>query len=178
MSRQIAVALWIVSSLLAGCVPQGGSSRGGPAPAGAGEGRSSSRLAADAGRAGAWPPPDSIETDWIPWDRSPIPLLNRNSGNAGNPGPFRYTFMYPPGTSFGARRHSIDQTITVRRGRDFILMGNLDSARVQHFDAGATFVIPAGTWHVEWFETETVVDIQGVGPRQTEFASPQTPRAE
>jgi hypothetical protein len=177
MRRQTAVTLWIVSSLLAGCVPRAGSSRG-PAPASASEVRSSSGVAAAADPSGARPLPDSIETDWIPWDRSPIPLLNRNSRNAGNPGPFRYTFVYPPGTSFGARRHSIEETITVRRGREFILMGNLDSARVQHFDAGATFVIPARTWHVEWFETETVVDMQGVGPRQTEFASPQTPRAQ
>ena len=55
------------------------------------------------------------------------------------------------------------------------LMGDLESARVKTFDAGSTFVIPAGVWHVEWFESDTLVEISGIGPMRTE-RPPTTPR--
>jgi hypothetical protein len=66
--------------------------------------------------------------------------------------------------------------ITVRFGRKFILMGDLDNARVQRFEAGSTFTIPANTWHVEWWEEDTLEDIEVVGPTRTERASPTSPR--
>jgi hypothetical protein len=66
--------------------------------------------------------------------------------------------------------------ITVRFGRRFILMGDLDNARVQRFDAGSTFTIPANIWHVEWWEAETLEEVEGIGPMQTEHASSETTR--
>lgn len=51
--------------------------------------------------------------------------------------------------SIAAHRHSVDMKITVREGRKFILMGDLENARVQVFEVGSTFVIPANTWHME-----------------------------
>jgi hypothetical protein len=67
--------------------------------------------------------------------------------------------------------------IRVLEGRQFILMGpDLETARVRHFDAGSEFVIPAGMWHVEWFEMDTLVEISGIGPMRTERATPATPR--
>jgi len=65
--------------------------------------------------------------------------------------------------------------IKLLEGRQFILMGDLESARVKVFDAGSTFVISAGVWHVEWFESDTLVEISGVGPLRTE-RPPVTPR--
>lgn len=118
----------------------------------------------------------AADTRWTPWTAIPLPLVDRHGGNAGRPGPFTYSFLYPPGASFGAHRYSVDVRITVRSGAEFILMGNLESARVQRFDAGSTFVVPAGTWHVEWFETQTLVEMEGVGPRANDLASPATPR--
>jgi hypothetical protein len=66
--------------------------------------------------------------------------------------------------------------ITVKSGRKYILMGDLDNAKVQRFEAGSTFVIPANTWHVEWWETETVEEIEIMAPTRTERATPTTPR--
>jgi hypothetical protein len=53
---------------------------------------------------------------------------------------------------------------------------DLESARVQRFDAGTEFDIPAGMWHVEWFEIDTLVEISGLGPMRTDRATPSTPR--
>ena len=66
--------------------------------------------------------------------------------------------------------------ITVQRGRKFILMGDLDNSLVQRFEAGASFIIPANTWHMEWWEEETVEEIEMMAPWKTERATPITPR--
>lgn len=168
MSRMRLVALWIACSLPASCVQSSAAGRVQPGPvAGTPDPRSSPPL----GGAAA-----GVDMGWNPYAVNPVPMVHRHSRDAGEPGPFRYSMLYTPGTSLGARRYSIDVRVTVRTGSEFILMGNLDTARVQRFDAGTTFLIPAGTWHVEWFETRTLVDMEGVGPRRIEWASPAVPR--
>jgi hypothetical protein len=106
------------------------------------------------------------------------PVLNTPvSGSISSAGDFKYLYRGLPGASLGAHRHSVEQRITVRSGRKFILMGDLSKASVQVFEAGASLTIPANTWHVEWWETDTVEEIEGTGPMTTERATPQTPRA-
>lgn len=116
----------------------------------------------------AQPPAGTADTMWHSVLTGPIPVIRRISGARAEPGPFREYYQTPPGTSSGAHRHTADMHIRVITGRQFILMGDLENARVQRFDAGSTFVIPAGTWHVEWFEEDTLVEIFGVGPMRTE----------
>lgn len=98
------------------------------------------------------------------------------TGNSSAAGAFKYLYKASAGASVAAHRHSVDLRITVRSGRKFILMGDLTKATVQIFEAGSTFTIPAGTWHVEWWETDTVEEIEGTGPMLTERATPKTPR--
>jgi hypothetical protein len=98
------------------------------------------------------------------------------SGDRNTPGIWKYTFTAQAGSSISAHRHTSEMKITVKRGRKFILMGDLDNAKVQRFEAGSTFVIPANTWHVEWWETETVEEIEIAAPTRTERATPATPR--
>ena len=98
------------------------------------------------------------------------------SGARNTPGVWKYTFTAQPGASIAAHRHSSEMRITVKSGRKFILMGDLETAKVQRFEAGSTFVIPANTWHVEWWENETVEEIEIMAPTRTERATPATPR--
>ena len=109
-----------------------------------------------------------VDTTWHAVLTGPIPLLRRISGVRAEAGPFREYYQTPAGTSSGAHRHTADMHIRVLSGRQFIVMGALESARVQRFDAGQQFVIPAGVWHVEWFEEDTLVEISGMGPMRTE----------
>jgi len=97
------------------------------------------------------------------------------SGNTTS-GLYKYRLTARPGASITAHRHSADMKITVLSGRKFILMGNLDKSIVQRFDAGSSFVIPADTWHLEWWEEETVEEIEIMAPWKTERATPITPR--
>lgn len=134
------------------------------------------QLSAQAGPGGGQTPP-VLDTTWRATAATAIPITRRLSGNPAEAGPFRYYYQAPAGASLAAHRHSVDMRITVRSGRKFILMGmDLESARVQRFDAGSTFVIPAGTWHVEWWETDTLEEIDGSGPMRSDRASPTTPR--
>ena len=98
------------------------------------------------------------------------------SGDRNKPGPFKYALTAQPGAAISAHRHTADMKVTVKSGRKFILLGDLDTAKVQIFEAGATFTIPANTWHVEWWENETVEEIEMTAPSRTERATPGTPR--
>lgn len=98
------------------------------------------------------------------------------SGDRTTPGPYKYTVTAQAGTSIGAHRHPQDVRITIKSGRMFVLMGDLETAKVQRYDAGSTFVIPANTWHVEWWETPTVAEADTMAPTRTERATPATPR--
>lgn len=112
-------------------------------------------------------------------DESLSPVLYTTetiSGDRNKPGLYKYKLTAQPTASIAAHRHSVDMKITVRAGRKFILMGELENARVQVFEAGSTFVIPANTWHMKWWETETVEEIEIIAPMKTERASPSTPR--
>lgn len=115
------------------------------------------------------------DTEWFA-SPGPIPVMRRIAGNRTQPGPFREYYRTPAGASLAAHRHTADMHIKVLEGRQFILMGDLERDRVKTFDAGSTFVIPAGVWHVEWFESDTLVEISGIGPMRTE-RPPTTPRA-
>jgi hypothetical protein len=94
------------------------------------------------------------------------------SGSSSAEGLYKFTLKALPGASIAAHRHSAAMHIKVASGKKFILMGDLDTARVQHFTAGSSFVIPANTWHVEWWEEETVEEIEITAPYRTERASP------
>ena len=98
------------------------------------------------------------------------------SGGGGVAGTWKYSLTAQPGAAIAAHRHTSDMKIAVKSGRKFILMGDLDNAKVQKFEAGSTFVIPANTWHVEWWETETVEEIEVTLPMTTQRALPLTPR--
>ena len=118
----------------------------------------------------------SEELLWHADRPSPVAIYRDLDCNPTKPGCFHYYFQAPAGASLAPHRHSVAMKITVRFGRKFILMGDLDNARVQPFDAGSTFTIPANTWHVEWWETDTLEDVEGIRPMRTEHASTETPR--
>lgn len=98
------------------------------------------------------------------------------SGSRSVPGPYKYLLTAQPGASIAAHLHSSAMQIKVVSGRKYIIMGNLDSSKVQRFDAGSSFVIPANTWHLEWWEEETVEDIEIMSPFKTQRATPSSPR--
>ena len=107
---------------------------------------------------------------------SPLGYTTQPISGDRSGGPVKYTLTAMPGASIAAHRHSAEMRIKVVSGRKFILMGDLNNAKVQVFEAGSSFVIPANAWHVEWWEAETVEEIDIIAPWTTERATPSTPR--
>lgn len=97
------------------------------------------------------------------------------SGSPTTPGPFKFTLTGQSNFCVSPHRHTTEQRVTVKSGRVFIMMGELETAKLQRFDAGSTFVIPANTWHVEWSEGDFVADVEQTSPSRTE-RPPDVPR--
>lgn len=98
------------------------------------------------------------------------------SGSISELGLFKYLLTAKPGASISAHLHSADMHIKVISGEKYIIIGNLENSSVQRFGAGNSFTIPANTWHLEWWEKETVEEIRILAPFQTQNATPLTPR--
>jgi hypothetical protein len=122
-----------------------------------------------AAQSGAASKPATVDSGWKPSTRVPGAAARDSIGHASEAGPFLYWYRATAGIALGPHRHTADMRIRVLSGRKFILMGNPpEAAQVKQFEAGQTFVIPAGTWHVEWWESDTVEEITGTGPMRTE----------
>jgi len=94
-------------------------------------------------------------------------------GDTRQPGPFKYQLKIPAGARAAAHRHSTDVHVKVLSGSMFIIIGEpLEASRAQRFAAGSVFVVPAHAWHDEWWEEETVLEAEGVGPMETVYKSP------
>ena len=101
---------------------------------------------------------------------SSIPGVSRRNlvGDPLKPGPFKFQLKIPAGSRRAAHRHSIDVQVKVLSGAIFIIIGEpIEPSRAQRFAAGTTFVVPAQAWHEEWWDEETVLEAEGVGPMET-----------
>ena len=109
---------------------------------------------------------------WQPLDTVPGAFRRYLVGDTRLRGPYKYQLRIPAGARVAAHKHSVDVHVKVLSGSMFIIMGEpLDSSRAQHFVTGNTFVVPANTWHDEWWDTESLLEAEGVGPMETVYKS-------
>ena len=93
-------------------------------------------------------------------------------GDPSRDGPFKYQLKITAGTRVAAHQHSKDVHVKVLSGSMFIIIGEpLEPSRAQRFAAGSGFVVPAHTWHDEWWDEETMLEAEGVGPMETVYKS-------
>lgn len=108
--------------------------------------------------------------EWQPIESVPGGLRRYLVGNTSKPGPYKYQLKIPAGAQVAAHQHSVDVHVKVLSGSMFIIIGEpLESSRAQHFTTGNVFVVPAHTWHDEWWDEETLLEAEGVGPMQTVY---------
>ena len=89
-------------------------------------------------------------------------------GDRSKPGPFKYELKIPAGARMVVHKHSTDVHVKVVSGSMFIIIGEpLEQSRVQHFVTGNVFIVPANAWHDEWWDQETHLEAEGVGPMDT-----------
>jgi quercetin dioxygenase-like cupin family protein len=85
-------------------------------------------------------------------------------GKADEPGNHTYRVRLPAGFKTEAHTHPADEDVTVLQGIwHFGLGESFDAARLTAVPAGSFVTIPAGTAHFISTETETIVQVHGVG---------------
>ncbi len=113
----------------------------------------------------------SLQTDSSQWQPSrTLPGAFRRDlvGDPHQPGPYKYQLKVPGGAHPPVHKHASDVKIKVLSGSMSIILGEpLVSSRVQRLAVGSIFVFPADTWHDEWWDEETVLEVEGVGPLVT-----------
>lgn len=116
--------------------------------------------------------PTTNPDQWQPSKSIPGGFRRDLVGDTRQPGPFKYQLKIPAGTRVAAHQHSKDVHVKVLSGSMFIIIGEpLESFRALRFAAGSVFVVPAHAWHEEWWDEETVLEAEGVGPMETVYKS-------
>jgi quercetin dioxygenase-like cupin family protein len=86
-------------------------------------------------------------------------------GEAGNAVPFTYRVRLPPGFTFRPHTHAGDEHVTVLQGAwSFGVGSTFDRSRLRSLPVGSFVVIPAGTPHFVATESETIIQVHGIGP--------------
>ena len=119
------------------------------------------------------PQPDSVNgNQWQPHKSIPGVLRRDLVGDTSRLGFYKYQLKITAGTRVATHQHSKDVHVKVLSGSMFIIIGEpLESSRAQRFAAGSVFVVPAHAWHYEWWDEETVLEAEGVGPMETIYKS-------
>lgn len=119
------------------------------------------------------PQPDAVNgNQWQPHKGISGVLRRDLVGDPSRPGPFKYQLKITSGTRVAVHQHSTDVHVKVLSGSMFIIIGEpLESSRARRFAAGSGFVVPALAWHEEWWNEETVLEAEGVGPVETVYKS-------
>jgi len=114
--------------------------------------------------------PQEQSGQWQPLQSVPGAFRRDLIGDPRQPGPYKYQLRIPAGARLTAHQHSVDVHVKVVSGSMFIIVGEpLDSSRAQHFKAGSVFVVPAHAWHEEWWDAETLLEAEGIGPMETVY---------
>ena len=116
--------------------------------------------------------PTTNPDQWQPSKSIPGAFRRDLVGDTSQPGPFKYQLKLPAGTRVAAHHHSKDVHVKVVSGSMFIIIGEpLESFRARRFAVGSVFVVSAHAWHEEWWDEETVLEAEGVGPMETVYKS-------
>ena len=97
-------------------------------------------------------------------------------GDTTKPGEFAVRFKYPARYRIGPHLHAADEHATVISGGPFHLaVGDTfdeKTGSAKTLNAGDLAVVPAGTHHFAWMDSETILQVNGIGPFKREFLDP------
>jgi hypothetical protein len=120
-----------------------------------------------------------VPADAVKWGPAPpsLPTGAQAAVLLGSPakeGPFVLRLKFPAGYAVPPHRHSKDELLTVIAGGFGVASGEKLDRTGSPFLPPASFVhLPAGMPHYAWVETETVVQINGVGPFDVTYVDPK-----
>jgi quercetin dioxygenase-like cupin family protein len=113
----------------------------------------------------------------IKWIPSPVVPGTYRAVLLGNPdeaGSFVMRVKVPPGTRIMPHTHRDERVYTVLAGEWKLGFGEkFDAGKLMIFPAGSVYRLPANVPHFQATgQTETIVQINSVGPSTTEFLNP------
>jgi quercetin dioxygenase-like cupin family protein len=113
----------------------------------------------------------------IKWIPSPVVPGTYRAVLLGNPdeaGPFVMRVKAPPGTRIMPHTHRDERVYTVLAGEWKLGFGEkFDDRKLMTFPAGSVYRLPAKVPHFQATgQSETIVQINSVGPSTTEFLNP------
>ena len=120
-----------------------------------------------------------VAGDAIKWGPAPpsLPAGAQGAVLLGSPakdGPFVIRLKFPAGFIVPPHRHSKDEVVTVISGQFVITPGEkVDRAAMKSLPAGSFFHLPAGMAHYAWAESESVVQVSGMGPFDVIYIDPK-----
>src|SRR5262245_28404369 len=116
--------------------------------------------------------PSSIK--WIPSPVVPGTYHAVLLGNPDKPGPFVMRVKAPPGTRIMPHTHRDERVYTDLAGEWKPGFGEkFDAGKLMTFPAGSVYRLPANVAHFQATgQSETIVQINSVGPSTTEFINP------
>jgi quercetin dioxygenase-like cupin family protein len=119
-----------------------------------------------------------VAGDAIEWGAAPpsLPPGAQAAALLGSPakeGPFVLRLKFPAGFIIPPHRHSKDEFVVLLSGSLTIQSGEqVDRASLKALPPGSFIHLPAGMAHYLWAETESVVQINGVGPFDVTYIDP------
>ncbi len=88
--------------------------------------------------------------------------------------PYTIRFKLPDGFVIPAHWHSTDEEVTVLSGTLNVGLGDkVDKAQSTALTAGGFQIVPANAHHYVWASGETIMQLDGMGPRTTVFVNPE-----
>jgi quercetin dioxygenase-like cupin family protein len=121
----------------------------------------------------------AMSGDAIKWGAAP-PSLPPGAqaavvlGSPAKEGLFVLYLKFPAGFVVPPHRHSKDELVTVISGNFVITAAEkVDRPSIKALPAGSFFHLPAGTAHYAVAETESVVQLSGMGPFDVTYIDPK-----
>jgi quercetin dioxygenase-like cupin family protein len=95
-------------------------------------------------------------------------------GDPSKKGPFAMRIKFPSGYLLPPHHHPVDEIVTVISGTSQLGMGEkADKSKTQTLPAGSFFVLPPGMPHYGFFDEETVIQINTIGPWSVTYVNPE-----
>jgi quercetin dioxygenase-like cupin family protein len=122
--------------------------------------------------------PKFYSSEKIEWKDGP-PALPRGAkvavleGDPAKEGPFVMRLLFPDGYHIPAHTHPKTERVTVISGALYLAMGDkLDRSAAQKLSTGTYGFWPAGMKHAAWANSETVIQVHGIGPWTINYVNP------
>jgi quercetin dioxygenase-like cupin family protein len=123
--------------------------------------------------------PTVVPGNTVTWGAAPpsLPPGAQASVLLGSPskeGPFVLRLKFPAGFVVPPHRHSKDEMVTIISGQFGIVAGDkIDRSAFKALPPASFVHLPAGVSHYAIAETESIVQINGVGPFDVSYINPK-----